>query len=120
MAHEILCEWMDRAMSDADFSGMDDESRRKGWVASMLKQVDEMYDQTLGLCLCPKVQCAVQLRDQALSEEEAVMAITAPAEDVATEEEKIKMQRLWKKNMNADVEKRKQKMQKQLESQIPV
>jgi hypothetical protein len=121
MAHEILCEWMDKALESDDLSGISDTEKRKTWATALLRQVDDMYNTTLGLCLCSHVQQIAQLRDHPIvDDDEAVLAITAPAEDIATEEQKVKMQRLWKKNMNTDVERRKEKMQKQLESQIPV
>lgn len=47
-------------------------------------------------------------------EDAAVLSITEPPEEAATEEEKATLQKLWKKNMNKDVERRKIKMQRQL------
>ena len=106
MAHEIICSWMDRALQDEDFSGITDLSLRKEWVQSTLKEMDGMYAQTLGLCLCKRVQDFATLREEPLTEEAAVQAITAPDEVQATEEQQIQMRRLWKKNMTTEGERR--------------
>jgi hypothetical protein len=120
MAHEIICQWMKKACDEEDFSGLKNSEERKSWVSKTLKDIDNMYDRTLGLCLCPEVQEFAKLREGTINEEEAVLAITPPDEVQATPEQQIQMRRLWKKNTNADVERRKQKMQKQLQDQIQV
>ena len=118
MAHEIICEWTQRAISDKSVSNIEDDKTRKHWVGHKIHELHDSYTRSLGLNLSTALQAFADL-GYPQDDEAAALSICAPIEEEATEEERNQMRRLWKKNMNFDVEKRKLKMQKQIQEKIP-
>lgn len=131
MSHAILCEWMHRAFNDQNMSGIPDLEARKEWIGSIIKELHETYKQSLGLGLCSALQTFCPDIEFPTDEEAALLAIEQPlpaaasaaetllleGDDVTQHEKQV--QRLWRKNMNHDVARRKLKMQRQLQEQIP-
>lgn len=114
MGHEVLCEWVGFAKAA---SPVDDSTNL--WISQTLQEIDALYNRSLGMSLCPALQTFANLPCP-VDEDAAALVIAIPTveRNEISLDEKTLMQRLWKKNTNKDVERRRLKMQKQLEDQI--
>jgi hypothetical protein len=106
-AHDIIKDWMQHASTKENMQQED--------ICRLIKDLDIMYDSSLAIQYCPELRTCIGMGPIDTEKEAEFVggshgAYTSSAECAEMHQQrKVQMQRLWKKNMNVDVEKKRTK-----------
>lgn len=97
-AHAIFAQWKERALQDADISGIQDPARRREWTVARIQELDHAFDRALGL------RMSEQLRDDVLGSGQQMMQTGLNMADPLFDKvKKLSTGRMWRRNISGGV-----------------
>lgn len=95
-AHAIFAQWKERAMQDADVSGIADAGQRSAWATARIQELDQAFDRALGL------RMSEQLREDVLSSQAQVATTGTGFDPLFDKQKKLSTGRMWRKNLQTN------------------
>ncbi len=114
-AHDIIKDWVHHAKTKENMS--------EQTIAMLLQDLDGMYESSLALQFCPQLRERMGMLPLDIHKEQEFVGGSygeyecGAGTEATHQQRKVQMQRLWKKNMNVDIEKKRLKNMESIRQQ---